>query len=269
MTAISDASAMNHPTHPPGGHAVVAGAPPIIVAAVGTELAGRGYRVVLGVPNVDDLEDILRSTHADVGAITCVALDLDEQRSVDSFVERSADALGDIDVLVLGTTAAAAGDFATNSPESFSRQIHVDLIESHRLAIAILPLMVPKGRGDIVFIAAGDSLPPNPHLGAFGTVEATTSEMVKRLQSELEGTGVRTGCVQIGPTSLDSGYQIGQEPRAVLRGSPARDALRHNNLLRPADIARAVTFVVEARHGSLVAALRIQPEAPICVASRQ
>ena len=265
MTAISEAST----THDLGRRAVVAGSPPIIVGAVGVELASRGYRVVLGVRNLDDVDDILGITDADVDAMSCFALDLADQRSVELFVERSADALGDIDVLVMATGATAAVDFAADSSESLVGQIHVDLVGSHRLATQVLPLMLSRGRGDVVFIAAGDSLPPHTHVGAFGTVEPSTSEMVKNLRSELAGTGVRTGYVQFGPTSLDSAYQLlGQEPRVVPSGSPTRDALRHNNLLRPADIARAVTFVIETPDGRQVAAVGIQPEAPISVASR-
>jgi serine 3-dehydrogenase len=247
--------------------AVVAGAPAIIAGAMGLELVGRGYRVLLGVPNVDELEDPLGVTREDVGAASCFALDLDDQRSVESFVERSVEAVGGIDVLVVGTGAPTVGDFAADASENFVGQILVDLVRSHRLVAQVLPLMLSKGHGDIVFIAAGDSLPPNTYVGAFGTAEPSTSAMAKSLRSELAGTGVRIGYVQIGPTSLDSAYQLGQEPQAVLSGSPPREALRHNNLLRPADIARAVTFIIEAPDGSQVAALRIQPEAPISVAS--
>src|SRR5258705_336451 len=75
--------------------------------------------------------------------------------------------------------------------DAFVDQIEIHLIGAHRVANAVLPGMVSRQRGDVIFIGSDVALEPRVQMGAYGAAKAGLVAMVKTLRMELEGTGVR------------------------------------------------------------------------------
>ncbi|HET9877448.1 MAG TPA: SDR family oxidoreductase [Mycobacterium sp.] len=250
--------------HPKRRPAIVAGASSGIGAATATELAQRGFPVSLGARRVDKLAKLVRDIRAGGGEAVAFPLDVTEPESVKSFVAQSIDALGEIEVLVSGAGDMYPGRIHESSTEVFADQIGVHLVGANRLATAVLPDMVARRRGDVIFVGSDVALRQRPHMGAYGAAKAGLIAMVTNLQMELEGTGVRASIVHPGPTLTGMGWQLSAEQVGpMLEDWAAWGQARHNYFLRPSDIARAIAFVAETPRGSNVVNMEVQPEAPL------
>ncbi|MCX2712297.1 SDR family oxidoreductase [Mycolicibacterium sp. J2] len=251
--------------------ALVAGASSGIGEATAIKLAANGFPVALGARRVDKLQDIVEKIRADGGEAIAVHLDVTDPDSVKAAVEQTTAELGDIEVLVAGAGDTYFGKLEAISTEQFESQVQIHLIGANRVAAAVLPGMLERRRGDLIFVGSDVALRQRPHMGAYGAAKAALVAMVHNYQMELEGTGVRASIVHPGPTKTAMGWSLPAE----LIGPALEDwakwgQARHDYFLRAADLARAITFVAETPRGGFIANMELQPEAPLAdVTDRQ
>ncbi|OMB97136.1 short-chain dehydrogenase [Mycobacterium sp. NS-7484] len=244
--------------------ALVAGASSGIGEATAIRLARNGFPVALGARRVEKLQEIVDKIRADGGEAIPVHLDVTDPDSVKAAVEQTTSELGDIEVLVAGAGDTYFGKLDSISTEQFDSQIQIHLIGANRLATAVLPGMIERRRGDLIFVGSDVSLRQRPHMGAYGAAKAALVAMVNNYQMELEGTGVRASIVHPGPTKTAMGWSLPAE----LIGPALEDwakwgQARHDYFLRADDLARAITFVAETPRGGFIANMELQPEAPL------
>jgi NAD(P)-dependent dehydrogenase (short-subunit alcohol dehydrogenase family) len=250
--------------HPKRRPAIVAGASSGIGAATATELAAHGFPVALGARRVEKLDELVAKIRADGGEAVAFHLDVTDPDSVKSFVLQSVDALGEIELLVAGAGDTYFGRLHEISTEAFESQIQIHLIGANRLTTAVLPGMVQRRRGDVIFVGSDVALRQRPHMGAYGAAKAALVAMVTNLQMELEGTGVRASIVHPGPTKTSMGWSLPAESIGPALEDWAKwGQARHDYFLRPADLARAIAFVAETPRGGFIANMELQPEAPL------
>lgn len=256
--------------HPARRPALIAGASSGIGAATATELAARGFPVALGARRVDKCEELAARIRAEGGEAVALPLDVTDPESVRQFVHRATEELGDIEVLVAGAGDTFFGRIYETGTEEFEAQIQVHLIGANRLATAVLPAMVRRQRGDVIFIGSDVALRQRPHMGAYGAAKAGLVAMVTNLQMELEGTGVRASVVHPGPTQTSMGWSLPPETIAPALEDWAKwGQARHSYFLRAGDLARAVAFVAENPRGGFVVSMELQPEAPLSDAPKE
>jgi NADP-dependent 3-hydroxy acid dehydrogenase YdfG len=248
----------------------VTGASSGIGAATATELAQRGFPVAVGARRVDKLTELVEKIRADGGEAVAIPLDVTDPGSVKAFVSQAISEVGEIELLVTGAGDTAFGRVHETSTDTFESQLQVHLVGANRLATAVLPAMVERQRGDVIFVGSDTALRQRPHMGAYGAAKAGLVAMVTNLQMELEGTGVRVSIVHPGPTMTGMGWQWPmEEVGAMLEDWAKWGQARHNYFLRAADIARAIAFVAETPRGSHVVNMEVQPEAPLASAPEE
>jgi NAD(P)-dependent dehydrogenase (short-subunit alcohol dehydrogenase family) len=250
--------------HPARRPTIVAGASSGIGAATAIELAGRGFPVALGARRVDRCEELVDQIRANDGEAVALYLDVTEPESVKGFVHRATELLGDIEVLVTGAGDTFFGQLHEISTDVFESQVQIHLIGANRLATAVLPGMLERQRGDLIFVGSDVALRQRPHMGAYGAAKAALLAMVTNLQMELEGTGVRASIVHPGPTKTGMGWSLPPESIGPMLADWAKwGQARHNYFLRASDLARAIAFVAETPRGGFITSMEIQPEAPL------
>jgi NAD(P)-dependent dehydrogenase (short-subunit alcohol dehydrogenase family) len=256
--------------HPARRPTLIAGASSGIGAATATEMAARGFPVALGARRVDKCEELAARIRADGGEAVALPLDVTDPDSVTQFVHRATGELGDIEILVAGAGDTFFGRLYETETEEFEAQIQIHLIGANRLATAVLPDMVKRQRGDVIFIGSDVALRQRPHMGAYGAAKAGLVAMVTNLQMELEGTGVRASVVHPGPTQTSMGWSLPPDTIAPALEDWAKwGQARHSYFLRAADLARAVAFVAETPRGGFVVSMELQPEAPLTDAPKE
>jgi NAD(P)-dependent dehydrogenase (short-subunit alcohol dehydrogenase family) len=250
--------------HPARRPAIVAGASSGIGAATATELAAHGFPVALGARRVEKLDELVTAIRADGGEAVAFPLDITDPDSVKTFVAQAIDSIGEIELLVSGAGDMFPGRIHEISTDAFLSQIQIHLVGANRLATSVLPDMVKRRRGDVIFVGSDVALRQRPHMGAYGAAKAGLVAMVSNLQMELEGTGVRASIVHPGPTKTEMGWQLSAEQVGPMLEDWAEwGQARHSYFMRPADLARAIVFVAETPRGSNVVNMELQPEAPL------
>lgn len=244
--------------------ALVAGASSGIGAAAAIDLAARGFPVALAARRVEMCQEIVEQIKADGGEAIAVHLDVTDADSVKTCIERTVDALGEIEVLVAGAGDTHFGRLHEISTDSFESQIQIHLVGANRLATAVLPGMLERQRGDLIFVGSDVALRQRPHMGAYGAAKAALVAMVTNYQMELEGTGVRASIVHPGPTKTSMGWSLPAESIGPALEDWAKwGQARHDYFLRASDLARAITFVAQTPRGGFIANMELQPEAPL------
>jgi NADP-dependent 3-hydroxy acid dehydrogenase YdfG len=250
--------------HPARRPTLIAGASSGIGAATAAELAARGFPVALGARRVDRCSELAAEIRAAGGEAVALPLDVTDPDSVRDFVQGATERLGDVEVLVAGAGDTHFGRLHEISTAEFESQIQTHLIGANRLATAVLPGMVARRRGDVIVVGSDVALRQRPHMGGYGAAKAGLTAMVRNLQMELEGTGVRASVVHPGPTQTEMGWSLPPESIAAALEDWARwGQARHSYFLRAADLARAIAFVAETPRGGFVASIELQPEAPL------
>ena len=157
------------------------------------------------------MEKLARSSstkiRADGGEAIAVHLDVTDPDSVKAAVEQTTSELGEIEVLVAGAGDTYFGKLDSISTEQFDSQIQIHLVGANRVAAAVLPGMIERQRGDLIFVGSDVALRQRPHMGAYGAAKAALVAMVNNYQMELEGTGVRASIVHPGPTKTVDGLE--------------------------------------------------------------
>src|SRR6476659_4948102 len=250
--------------------AIVAGASSGIGAATATELAARGFPVALGARRVQKCQELVDEIRSAGGEAVALPLDVTDAESVKSFVSQSVEALGNIEVLVAGAGDTYFGRLHEISTDTFESQVQIHLIGANRLATAVLPGMLERQRGDLIFVGSDVALRQRPHMGAYGAAKAALVAMVTNFQMELEGTGVRASIVHPGPTKTSMGWSLPAEQIGPALEDWAKwGQARHDYFLRASDLARAIAFVAETPRGGFIANMELQPEAPLADAPQE
>ncbi|GAA5049679.1 SDR family oxidoreductase [Nocardia callitridis] len=250
--------------HPVRRPALVAGASSGIGAATAEALAELGHPVALGARRVEQCAELAEKITANGGTAVGYRLDVTDPASVDAFVAGAESDLGPAEILVSSAGDIEFGLAGEMDPERFLAQVQVHLVGAQRLVHRVLPGMLRRRRGDIVLITSDCAAIVRPRTGAYSAAKAGLEAMVEQLRMELEGTGVRASAVRPGPTLTGMGMNSTPEMVGpVLEDWQKWGFARHPYMLRPSDMAAAVTAVVGTPRGSHLVLVEVQPEAPL------
>jgi NADP-dependent 3-hydroxy acid dehydrogenase YdfG len=244
--------------------AFIAGASSGIGAATAQVLAAAGYPVALGARRTEICDQLAAKINADGGEAFAAGLDIADDASVTQFVEAATQALGQPEILVTSAGAVELQRTHESTPAEFAAQVQLHLVGVHRLVSAVVPGMVQRQRGDVVFISSDVVIRPRPNMAGYVAAKHGLEGMAKVMLMELEGTGVRVGVVRPGPTLTGMGMDWDHERITALFDEwTPWGLMRHNGYLKPADIGNAVAAMVGTRRGAHLTLIEVQPEAPV------
>jgi NAD(P)-dependent dehydrogenase (short-subunit alcohol dehydrogenase family) len=242
---------------------VVTGASSGIGAAIARAFGRLGWTVALGARRTDRLEDVARQIRQDGGRPFSHALDVTSAASVDAFFDAAEAAVGMPDVVVNNAGIGIPGMLHELRVEDLQREILTNLLGPMLVVRRVLPSMIERRRGDLVFITSLNTVMPRPFQVGYSASKAGLEAMARTLQMELEGTGIRSTIVRPGPTLTEFG--AGWDPRVlarVLDSWKEWGVMRHRQILPPESVAAAVVSAVTAPPGTHLDVIQINPEGP-------
>jgi uncharacterized protein len=177
------------------GTAVVTGASTGIGAIYADRLARRGYDVVLVARHVGRLQAVA----ADIAVATgrpaeIVAADLTRGDDLARLEDRLRTDPR-LAILVNNAGVAMSGTIAESDPERLEQMLRLNVLVPTRLAAAVVPGFVARGRGTIVNLASAAALAPEWIHGAYSGTKSYLLSLSMKLQQELAGQGVRVQVV--------------------------------------------------------------------------
>lgn len=244
--------------------AMVTGASSGIGREIAIELGRQGWPVAIGARRTDRLEETASEVRAGGGEPFAHELDVSDPKSIDTFFTAAETALGPLDVLVSNAATASPGWLDEVPVEQVKREVDTNLLGPILIARLAIKSMRPRQRGDLVFITSDATRHPRPRLTTYTATKAGLEGFAHCLSEELEGTGIRATTIRVGPTMSEFGFGWPMDVLTeIMEYWPRFGLSRHNGILDPSAIARAVVHAVTAPPGVHVDTVEVQPQAPV------
>lgn len=244
-----------------GRTALVTGASAGIGAAIAVGLGASGFSVALGARRTERLADVARAVDGEGGRAFAHHLDVTRAESIDAFVTAAEAALGPLDVVVSNAGVGVPGLLHEIDAGDLEAELRTNLLGPMLLARRVLPAMLARRRGDLVFVSSMNAVEPRPFQVGYTAAKAGVEGLARALRRELEGTGVRAVIVRPGPTRSEFGFAWGPEVLERLLDSWKRwGFLRHHEMLDGEAIAAAVVWAATRPPGTNVDVIQVNPE---------
>lgn len=173
---------------------VITGASRGIGVAIARRLARPGSTLVLAAREGAGLERTAAQVRQPEVRVVTVPADVGRAADREALV-RAAEAEGPIDVLVNNAGVEIAVGFQHQSAEEIERQLLVNLHAPLQLARRVLPAMLARRAGAIVFVSSMSGKSPTPYNSIYAASKHGLNGFVSSLRLELEGSGVQAGVV--------------------------------------------------------------------------
>jgi NAD(P)-dependent dehydrogenase (short-subunit alcohol dehydrogenase family) len=229
--------------------ALVTGASTGIGRAICEAFGTLGWKIGLGSRKHDQRDEAAEGVRGAGGTAYSSVLDVTDPVSVDAWFDTCTSALGPVDIVVNNAGIAAPGHLDELSPDEHRRIIETDLYGPILVARRAIPAM--RGRAsDLVFVSSDVTSQPRPQLATYAAAKAGVEQLARTLALELEGTGIRSTIVRLGPTVTDFAADWDPTGFADLMTYWSRFGLtRRQGVLDPHDVADAIVRVVTLPHG--------------------
>jgi NAD(P)-dependent dehydrogenase (short-subunit alcohol dehydrogenase family) len=220
--------------------AVVAGASPGLGSAVCRALAGRGSRVVaLG------REAAVHAVAEEVPGVIAKVCDLTSAADVDR-VFTEIEAGGPVEVVVYNAHRLVLRASGETPPDLFEAAWRVGCLGAYLVASRVVPGMVARGSGTLVFSGATASVRGGKRTAAFASSKFALRGLAQSLARELGPQGIHVAHVVL------DGLIWSAQTRARFAPEEAR-------CMSPDDVAEVLVGVVEQRRSAWTHELDLRP----------
>ncbi|MCF7809162.1 MAG: SDR family oxidoreductase [Candidatus Marinimicrobia bacterium] len=225
--------------------ALVQGASGGLGFAAATELAREGCQVAIcsrDKKKIGQAAELIRSnTGAQVIGYPC---DLNDPQSRSDLLESIRSDLGAIDILVANNGGPPSGDALSFSDEQWQAALNSNLVAMKDSAQAVLPGMIDKQWGRIIFITSVSVKQPIDTLILSNTARAGLTGFAKTLSSKVAPEGVTVNMVLPGIHETDRVKSLHAEladPSLIAKDIPM------GRMGQPEELAAVIAFLASAR----------------------
>lgn len=178
------------------------------------------------------------------------AVDFAESEQVDSLLED----LGAVDVLVNNVGLFEVRPFTEITDEDWSRYLEINLLSAVRLSRRLLPAMLERGWGRIIFTGTESAVDVPEDMIHYGATKAASLALSNGLAKLTRGTEVTVNTVLGGPTYSDGVANTVEQiaaaqavPAEELKSALTRDTSLIQRFIEPAEIANLVAYLASPR----------------------
>lgn len=199
--------------------AIVTGAARGIGEAIARAFADAGTAVVVADIDVVGAKEVALAIEHVGGDARAVGVDISDPDSARQLVDEAIRWLGHVDILVNNAAIdAPLGEALEITDEHWRDVIDTNLTGQWWCTRAILPHMVARGRGRIIFISSVSARLGEPDLSvAYNAAKAGLIGLTIGLSTQVEQYGIRVNAVAPGPTG--TGRPLSDEQRTLYERS--------------------------------------------------
>jgi len=231
-----------------GKIAAITGAASGIGLECARTLLAEGAKVVL----VDRAQDKLEQLCKELGPNALpLVVDLLKPSDVSGMLPRILDIAGGLDVFHANAGAYIGGPVAEGDPDAWDRMLNLNINAAFRSVHAVLPYMIEKKTGDILFTSSIAGVVPVVWEPIYTASKFAVQAFVHSTRRQVAQHGVRVGAVLPGPVVT-----------ALLDDWPKEkmdEALANGSLMQPKEVADAVLFMLTRPRNVTIRDLVILP----------
>ena len=231
-----------------GKIAAITGAASGIGLECARTLIAEGATVVL----VDRAKDKLEQLCKELGPTALpLVVDLLNPTDVSGMLPRILEIAGGLDVFHANAGAYIGGPVAEGDPDAWDRMLNLNINAAFRSVHAVLPHMIEKKTGDILFTSSIAGVVPVVWEPIYTASKFAVQAFVHATRRQVAQHGVRVGAVLPGPVVT-----------ALLDDWPKEkmdEALANGSLMQPKEVADAVLFMLTRPRNVTIRDLVILP----------
>jgi NAD(P)-dependent dehydrogenase (short-subunit alcohol dehydrogenase family) len=227
--------------------AIITGASRGIGAATAKVLAERGHRVVVNYrSSADEADEVVAAVTAAGGDAIAIRADVTEADDVAAMANQTEQRWGRVDVLVHNALIPFdVTSFAEVTWEQLGGKVDRELRAAFLITKAVVPGMISRGFGRLVYLSTGLSRSPRAGMINLGTAKAAMDQFVRYVALELAPSGVTANLVA--PATVNETKVTQQLSADQVRHLGATNPM--GRLVRPEEIASTVAFLASEDAG--------------------
>lgn len=176
--------------------AVVLGVGPGLGAALARRFA-QGYAVAINARSAEYLRSLAAEIRAAGGEVLEAPADLGDRAQVEAAFRSIRKQLGPPDVLLYNAGSGTWGTIADITPEQFESAWRVTAYGAFLSAKAVVPDMVARGRGVMLFTGATAGVKAGPRSAAFGPAKFAVRGLAQSLARDLGPKGIHVAWINV------------------------------------------------------------------------
>lgn len=207
--------------------AVVTGASSGIGYELAKQFAQHGFDLVIAAET--GLEQAARDFQALGAQVQAVTVDLSKYDGVEQLYSQIKTSGRPVDAAAINAGVGVGGDFTRQTDlQAELDLINLNVVSTVHLAKRLLPDMVARNQGRVLFTASVASVMPAPFEAVYGASKAFVLMFAESLRNELKDTNVSVTAMLPGPTETNFFHRAGMDDTKA--GTQKKDD--------PADVAR-------------------------------
>jgi len=235
-----------------GKRALVSGSTLGIGRAIAESLAREGAEVIVNGRNADRVAQAVEELSA-IGTASGLAADLSTAGGVDALAS-FATGNGPVDILVNNAGMFTVNEFFDITDADWQAMFDLNVMSAVRLSRALMPSMLERGWGRVLFIGSDQSSKPNPSMAHYAMTKTALVSIARSLAERTRETGVTVNTLQVAPTWTD-GVEAFMHQMAEIEGTTPEEMSKayfaegegRTSLLQrwaqPEEIAAVATFL--------------------------
>lgn len=231
-----------------GKSAAITGAASGIGLECARILIEEGAQVVL----IDREEDRLGAACDALGdAAKPLVIDLLDGPQVSAMAPRIEELVGPLDIFHANAGAYVGGSAAEGDPDAWDRMLNLNINAAFRCVQAVLPRMIERETGDIIFTSSISGVVPVVWEPIYTASKFAVQAFLHATRRQVCEHGIRMGAVLPGPvvTAL-----LDDWPKEKME-----EALGNGSLMQPREVAEAVLFMLTRTRGVVIRDMVILP----------
>ncbi len=227
--------------------ALITGASRGIGAATARVLGERGFRVVVNHrASGQQADEVVAGITSAGGEAVAVRADVTVPGDVSAMADEIARRWGGVDVLVHNALIPfVVTSFTDLTWEQLGTKVEAELHAAYMLTKAVVPGMVSRGYGRLIYLSTGLSRRPRDGMIALGTAKAALDQFVRYVALELAPHGITANLVA--PATVGGTAVTGQLTPDRVR--ELGEAAPMGRLVTPDEVAHTIAFLASEESG--------------------
>ena len=224
-----------------GAKAVISGGTQGIGLAVAKELLGEGASVAIAARRKEGVESAVAELSS-LGTAVGHVCDVSDYEATTGWIQKAADALGGIDIVVHNATASGQPG---QGPEPWQNNFAIDVMGMVGMSEGALPFLEQSERAALVQIATITGIEHHdvPISPSYGAMKAASIRHMAHLAQSWGPKGIRANSVSPGPIFIEGGSWDMIKEHATALYERDRDYHPTKRLGTAEEVARVVAFL--------------------------
>ncbi len=190
-----------------GKRVLITGASRGIGEAIARKFAGAGATIIACARSKPEIEALANELDG-----AAVPFDAADTAQVDGFIDRVEAEHGPIDVLINNAGIETQKLIEDTSPEEIERAIRVNLITPELLTVQMVPKMIERGSGHLVYTSSVAATAGQPGLSVYCSTKGGLTRFAESVRIELSHTDVGVTILHLGPIATDMWGRLDENP---------------------------------------------------------